>query len=171
MGESQRTTTCLDFLELSALPVALDLQVISRRTQVLPDGRTVDADAAKSAQYQGHLVDGLAETHHQSGLDDRIRPQTLRLGEHCERALEVRPRPHATVESRHGLDVVVVDVRLRPTDGGDGSEIATKVRGQHLHGRFGASLADCENGSRELVRAAVGKLVPADGGQHHMGER
>ncbi len=68
------------------------------------------------------------------------------------------------VQPRHGLNVVVEDVRLRVYDDLNVGFVPQEVRRQHFDNRVREQLPQPVDRLREVVRAAVGKLVAVDAG-------
>ena len=67
---------------------------------------------------------------------------------HVERLPVIGLRAHARVEARHGLHVVIEDVRPGVEHARHGVEIAAKIRRQHFHARFGKRAAHLRARSR-----------------------
>ena len=64
-----------------------------------------------------------------------VRIEFLDLLQQPERGEVARAGPHRQIVRRHGLEVVVEDVRLGGNDSLDGAVLAQEIRRQHLDGR------------------------------------
>src|SRR6266851_856543 len=67
--------------------------------------------------------------------------------------------PDSRIQARHGLGVVVEDVRAGVDDGGHRLEVALEVRRQDLDRRIRAAAADGANRPREDARTSVLQIV------------
>src|SRR5690606_20995974 len=86
-------------------------QVAAGGLQVLADGEHLDVVRAHVAHDLEDLVVGLAQADHQAGLGRDLGVTGLELLEQLERVGVVRTRARLLVQARHGLEVVVHDVR------------------------------------------------------------
>src|SRR5205085_11070054 len=86
----------------------------------------------------------------------------LRPAQHLERPFEPRLRPHARIEPRDGLDVVVQDLRTLREYDVERRDHAAEIRDEHLDRRAWRLTADLTDRLGEHLRAAILELVPID---------
>ena len=146
--------------------VTRNRQVLLGRLEVLADGHDVHIDAAQIVQHRQNFVPLLAQPDHQTALGERLRVKLLRHAQDVEAALVLGLRPHPAREPRHGLGVVIEDLRMRVHHQPERLTIALEVGDQHLDGAAGLSGPNLPDRVRKDVRAAVGLVVAVDAGQH-----
>ncbi len=103
---------------------------------------------------------------------DLISALRLRFGErqHVERLPVIRLRPHPPVQPRHGLHVVVEDVRPGLQHARHGIQVAAKIRRQHFHPRLRQRPPHLAHGFGEMARPAVFQIVAVHAGDHHVAQ-
>ena len=106
-----------------------------------------------------HFFGGFAQADHEAGLRQSFRAILFGEAQHRKRLPVIGLRANAPVEARHGLHVVVEDVRTGVEDARDRVEIAAKIRGQHFDAGLGKSGPDFANGLGEMLRTAIRQIV------------
>src|SRR6185312_2971124 len=169
--EAARQSTLAVAIELRGRDVALDGQVVRRRTQILSQSDDVDARRAQVGQRLLDLLIRLTQTQHQAALGQYRRHVLLRMREHSQRLLVPGARiSHRMGEASHGLDVLRKDIESGVDDRLDVFEHSPEVRRQCFNsGRRIASLDRTDAGS-VVAGAAVRQIVAIDRGKHDVFE-
>src|SRR5260221_364659 len=111
MPEAHLHGRALQVRELFGAVVAHDLGMLLRRPQVLADREHVDVMHAHVSEDVEQLVLGLAQADHQARLGDHRRRELLHMSQERERVRVHGLGADARIQPRHGLGVVVEDVR------------------------------------------------------------
>src|ERR671910_110711 len=169
--EPHRVRLALEPGELLRVPVAHDRQVVLGRPQVLADGQDLHAVLAQHAEGLEQLLLRLPEPGHQARFgDDLVAAHLLRVPEYPARAEEARPAPRERVQPRHGLHVVVEDVRPLGDHARERHLLAAEVRGEHLDLAAGRHATDRADHADERARAEVGQVVAVHARDHGVAE-
>ena len=160
--------------ELVGVVVALEGEMIERRSQVLPDREDVAVDRAERLEALCQLFARLAQAHHEAALGVRLVAVLggvdLRPLEHGQRPVPAGALADGLLEPLHRLEVVVEDVRAGLHHGPERGLLAVEVRDQDLDAHQRAAGADLADRRGEGARAAVGQVVAGDAGHHHVVE-
>ena len=92
------------------------------------------------------------------------------LLEQPQRSEVARARPHHEIFRRHRLEIVVEHVGSRVDHDLDRAVLAQEVGRQHLDRGARIARSDRPDGVREMLRAAVVKIVAIDRSHDHMGK-
>ena len=99
-----------------------------------------------------------------------LRRRSPGTAEQLERARIPAARPRLTVQPRHGLDVVIEDVRPRVEHRAQRRFLALEVGDQHLDAALRPSRLDRPDRLRERAGAEVRQVIAIDGGDDDVGE-
>jgi hypothetical protein len=153
-------------LELLRRYVTLDRVMARRRLQILADGEEVDAGRAHVVHHLMDLALLLAQSDHDPGLREQTGITHLDAVEQTQRVVIASARPHRAIEPRHGLEIVIVDVRPGVDDLLERARLAQEIGGQNLDRGLGRGASDRLDAAHELEGATVRKVVPVDRGDH-----
>src|SRR5207245_6887218 len=126
-----------------------DRQVHWRRPKVLADREDIGPLRCDVAHRADDFLAGLPEADHDPALADELGRTLLRATENLERTWVARLRPHTRIETHHGLDVVVQDLRSLGEHDVECRGVADEVRDEHLDRRSGRLSADLADGRGE----------------------
>ena len=152
---------------------AVDVRVLRRGLQVLPDGHDVDAVRAQVAHRVDHLVVRLAEPDDDPRLRHHVvRGELLHALEEPQRLLVARLRAaHPRVQSADGLDVVAEHVRASVEHRDERLLLdAEEVGREDLDGRARQLPLERADRRRVVAGAAVGQVVAVDRGDDDVRE-
>ena len=172
MTEAERERLGAHLGELVGRVVALQRQVLPRRSQVLADRQNVAVDGAQVAEGLQQLLACLAEPDHDRALGMHRVTEALRHllcpANHLERTVVAGALAHRALQPLHGFNVVVKDVGGRLHHGEERLLAPVKVGNQHLDAGARGKATQLTNRLGEDAGAAVGKVVAGDARYHHM---
>ena len=142
-----------------------DGPVLQRRLKILAQRDDVHAGVAQVTECLANLVLGLADSEHESGLDEGAgAAMGGGMAEDGEAGVEAGDGAQLGRQAADGLDVVSEDAESGFEDGVDGGEAAMEVGDEEFDGGVWAGLADGSDDGGEMVGAAVGEVVAGDHG-------
>jgi len=162
--ESDREAKIAPGIKLFRLDVSGDGKVFPRGLQVLADGRHVDVGGAQIAKHGVYVVRGFSQSHHETGLCHKIGTKPPGKAKHLERLSIIRLGPHAAVESRRGLHIMIEHVRTGVENTRDGVMIAAEIGRQHFDAGVGERTSHLPNRIGEMTRSTVVQIVAIDAG-------
>ena len=136
----------------------------------MADGQNIAAGPAQISHHRSDLILLLAEADHDTGFGDDRRLELLDPQQQLERPAVGRLRPHTFIKTGHRLDVVIEHIGALTYDDPESLRVPRKIRGQHLHPGRRRQTAKSPDGGRELLRSAVGQIIPGDRGDHHIAQ-
>ena len=171
MAEAHGLADLAQMVELFRRHEALHRQVVLARLQVLAQREHVAVVVAQVPHDLFDLVQRLAQAEHDARLGGDVRVAGLELLDEVQRPLIVRSRARLPVEPRHGLEVVVEDVRRGVFQDLERDVHApAEVRHQDLDADLRIARACLPDALHEVAGAAVAQVVAVDGGDHHVVE-
>ncbi len=147
MPKAERHAECFQFRKLLRRHETLDRQMLACRLQILADRGNVNTRLVQIAQKRFGFIDGFAESHHKTGL--RHRAVHFRARQNFERLPVIRLRPHAPIQARNRLHIVIENFRLRAEHGEQRFFIPFKIRNQNFDGAIRQPLANLANRQRK----------------------
>src|SRR5829696_6244542 len=169
--EAHGVGLALQLGELVRVPVADHRQVVARRAQVLTHREHLHAVVAEDAEGLEQLLLRLAEAGHDPRLrHDLVAAHLLRVPEHAAGAQEARAAPGKRIQPRHGLDVVVEDVRALGDHARQRHLLAAEVGRQHLDLAAGSHPPDRADHADERAGAEIGQVVAVHARDHRVAQ-
>ena len=123
---------------------------------------------AQILHHFNDLLDGLTHAEDDARLRENIRGVSLGEAKDAHDPLVPTPGPRLLVQARHGLSIVIIDLRPGIQHVLDGVAAALKVRYQYFHRAARHHLVDQPDGLVKMVRAEVRQIIAIHRRDHGM---
>lgn len=154
--------------ELLRRDVLRDGDVPLRRPQILPDGQGIAGVVQRIAHQRKDLLGAFSEAGHDPGLDHRLRPDALGVGEDPEAPLIPGFGTDLRIEPWHRFQIVSQHVGTGVKNHLERFRIPLQIRNQKFDGTIRDRRPDRPGYRRKMGGTAIRQIIPRDGGNHRV---